>query len=105
MPSTTAPAQSQRDQDARQRRIAGVRHQSASSPNASAPKRATSCDRTSTASTQDPSASAIGQRPGTSTARTVSHSASVAAGYAHGSSTRIGAYDSAGPAIAATAAK
>ena len=47
----------------------------------------------------------MGHRAGRSTARTRSQKASVAAGYAHGSSTRIGAYESAGPAIAATAAK
>ena len=54
---------------------------------------------------QAPSARPIDHRPGSSTARTVSQSAKVAAGYAQGSSTRIGAYDSAGAAIVATAAK
>ena len=44
-----------------------------------------------TARTQAANASATDARPGTSTARTVSQSATVAAGYAHGSSTRIGA--------------
>ncbi len=104
-PSTTAPTQSQRDQAARQRRSDSVRQASATSPKPSAPKSATSCERTSTASRHDANARAIGHRPGRSTARTTSQSAIVDAGYAHGSSTRIGEYESAGPAIAATAAK
>ena len=53
---------------------------------------------------QAANASANAALVGRSVARTVSQRASVAAGYAHGSSTRIGEYDSAGAAIVPTAA-
>ena len=77
---TTAPTQSHRVHDARQRRIASVRHPSATSPKASAPNSAASCERISTARRHDANASASDHRPGASTARSVSQSASVAAG-------------------------
>ena len=89
--STAAPTRSQVVHVARQRRIRSDRHQSASSPAARAPNSAASCERMETARTQAANASATDARPGASTARTVSQSATVAAGYAHGSSTRIGA--------------
>ena len=102
---TTAPTRSHVVHVARQRRIHSERQPSASSPAPSAPKSAASCERVATATTHAPNASASDQRPGASIARTVSQRATVAAGYAQGSSTRIGAYESAGAAIAATAAK
>jgi hypothetical protein len=79
-PSTAAPTRSQVVHAVRQRRIASVRQPTAISAIANVPSRAASCERISTARMQVPNASAIGQRPGTSTARTVSHRASVAAG-------------------------
>ena len=54
-------------------------------------KSATSCVRT-VPRAAEPNASASGHRPGRSTARPISQRASVASGYASGSSTRIGAY-------------
>ena len=78
--SVTPPAQSQRVHVARQRRIPPVRHTRARTPKARAARSAASCERTSTASRQAPTARARLARPGRSIARTVSQSASVAAG-------------------------
>ena len=89
--SATPPTQSQVVHEDRQRRIPSVRQTSVSNPKASAPTRAASWERIRTASTHAPTATASVQRVGRSIARTVSQSASVAAGYAQGSSTRIGA--------------
>ena len=57
-----------------------VRHTRARTPKARAARSAASCERTSTASRQAPTARARLARPGRSMARTVSQSASVAAG-------------------------
>ena len=97
MPSTTAPTQSQRDQDARQRRIAAVRQPSASEPEGERAEeghelRADEHGEHARRRARARSASGPGRRPPAPS----SHSASVAAGYAHGSSTRIGEYESAG---------
>ena len=89
--SVTAPAQSQPVQPDRHRRAGSDSQAIHSNPSASTAKSTASCVLVSAPSAEAANAAAKRPQLGLATSRAMSQSASVASGYARGSSTKIGA--------------